>query len=441
MKLKSLALVGALIAAVALGARKASAFLSGVVVNGTYAVSQVIPISLGSGVQNLGVIVNYSSPTFSAHTFTTGQVSTGSITIASNAALSTAAATDSIVVLSTSGLKTDYISLSYPTPPGAVVLRRSRGDWNYGANTSAAATSIAAALNANSLALGNVSFVASGNVVYATAPVGSLYNNISVNTNTPTTLGISSPTFLGGLNATDIHVNGFHFKANRDYSVGANANASATNLAAAINSVIPNLVTATASTNHVNLQSVAAGATYSLTTSNASAASVSAAYTYGAQTPSWTLGGTAINVPGHGFVTGLQVLYSTSSGAPAISGLVTGTTYYVGVVDANDVALATTAARASQGLYVTLASSSTQTAAKSYNLAPLAFSAGSAGFSWEVSNDNQTWAPLASVSSVTYSAPGSSVWSFGALPFSYLGVNFTAPAAGALTLKVNAQGQ
>jgi hypothetical protein len=119
---------------------------------------------------------------------------------------------------------------------------------------------------------------------------------------------------------------------------------------------------------------------------------------------------------------------------------VTGTTYYVGVVDANDVALATTAARASQGLYVTLASSSTQTAAKSYNLAPLAFSAGSAGFSWEVSNDRQTWVPLTSVSSVTYTAPGASVWSFGALPFSYLGANLTAPTAGALNLTINANG-
>ena len=64
MKLKTLAAVAAL--AVLVGAGIAYAFLGGIVVNSTYAVSQVIPIPLGSGVASLSAGVTYSSPSFSA---------------------------------------------------------------------------------------------------------------------------------------------------------------------------------------------------------------------------------------------------------------------------------------------------------------------------------------------------------------------------------------
>lgn len=441
MKLKSLAIIAALGVAVVLGARVVSAFIGGIVVNGSFAVSQVIPIFLGvNGAQNISAVVSYSSPAFSAATFTTGQVSTGSITIASNAALSTAAATDSIVVNSTSGALGDFVTMSYPIPPGAAVVRVNR-DWIYGATVSSAATNLAAALSRYSGRLGGVQFVASGNVVYATAPVSALYNNIHVVTNDPTTLTVAHATFVGGQTSATVYVSGYRFQANRDYVVGGSASASATNLAAAINARagLNALVTATPSGAAVNLVSKAAGATYALSTTNPAAASVSAAFTYGAVAPSWVLNSSEINVPNHGFVTGLPVLYSVGSGAPAITGLTSQTTYYVGVLDVNDVALASSRSNAAAGTFIALASSSTLTAAKTYNLSPLAFSAGSAGFNWEVSNDGTNWT-LLNVSSLNYTSPGSEAWSFGAVPFKYLGLNLTAPTAGALTIQVNAQG-
>lgn len=437
MKLKTLAAI----AAVVLAAVSARAFLGGLVINSTYAVTQVLPIPLGSGVQSLSASVNYSSPTFQATTFTTGQVSTGSIVVVNNTKLSTGTATDSIVVNSTSGALGDFVSMSFPTPPGAAVVKVNR-DWIYGPNTSSAAINLAAALRRFSAQLGGVNFVASGNVVYATAPVGGLYNRISVVTNNPATLTVSSATFLGGRDSAVVSVNGTNFKANLNYTVGVSSNTSAANLATAINTKLSSLVTATnvAGDNTVSLVSKKAGATYALATSNSAAATVSAAATYGAQTPSWTLNGTTIKIVNHGYVTGLKVAYSSGT-SPSIVGLSSTTAYYVGVVDANDVGLATSSARAAAGQYVTLGSTSTLTAAKTYSLTPSAFSAGSAGFAWDVSNDGTNWFALANTSSVTYTSPGSSVFSFGALPYRYMGVSFTAPAAGAITLQVNAQGQ
>lgn len=433
--------LGLALAALALGPRLARAFLGGVVVNGSYAYNQVVSIPLGAGVSQLGATVVYSSPSFSQATFGTGQVSTGTIYIANNAALSTATATESIVVTSTSGAFGDSLSMSYPIGAGAVVLVAGR-DWAYGPTTSSAATSLAAALTANAAPLGGPAFVASSNVIYATAPVGAVYNNIAVVTNNANTLTVSSPTFLGGQDATIIGVNGVTFKQGKDWFAGSTAAGSATNLAAAINAQAQTSgwLMATASGPNVNIQSLAAGASFALASSNVTA-STATATTIGAATPAWSLGGTTINLPSHGFVTGLAVLYSTVSAAPGIGGLTDQATYYVDVVDANDVALATTAVLASQGWVIPLTSSSTLTAAKTYAVTPLAFkTAATSGFDWVVSNDGNTWLPL-SVSSVTYSAPGSSVWSFGGLPFAYLGLNVTAPTQGAMSLQVTAQGQ
>ncbi len=426
-------------ALVALASHIAYAFLGGVVINGSYAVSQVLPIPLGDGVSNLGAVVSYSSPTFTDATFTTGQVSTGTITIASNALLSTAAATTSVTVQSVTGSSFgDSISFSCPVQPGAVVVKYPR-DWAYGATTAATATNIAAALTARGACLGGVSFGATGRGVYATAPVGGLYNKINVVANNAATLSVSSANMTGGNDAAIVWVNGAPFQAGLNFGIGASATASATNLAAAINTALGSLITATATGANVALQSVNAGNEFPLATSNTAAMTVSVPFTYGAIAPSWALGGKVINIPAHGFLTGLPVLYTEGS-SPAIGGLTTGTTYYVGVVDANNISLASTQADAVAGTFITLTSSRSLTTAVTYGVTPLAFLTGSSGFDWVVSQSaSGPWETI-QTSSVTYSTPGSAVWSFGALPYAYLGLNLTAPTQGALTIQVSAQG-
>ncbi len=84
-----------------------------------------------------------------------------------------------------------------------------------------------------------------------------------------------------------------------------------------------------------------------------------------------------------------------------------------------------------------LTSSSTLATAVTYSLAPLAWSAGSAGFDWEVSNDGSSWSRL-NVSSITYATPGSINWDMGVIPFTYLSLNVTGPTSGGLQLAVTA---
>ncbi len=193
----------------------------------------------------------------------------------------------------------------------------------------------------------------------------------------------------------------------------------------------------------MTVQSLFAGTynNFPMATSNSSAISVVHPTMVGAVNPAWVLGGKNITLPAHGFTLALPVLYSTGTGAAAISGLTNQTTYYAIPMDANTVQLATSSAQAVLGVGTVLASSSTLTAAKSYTLAPLAWSAGSAGFDWETSNDNSTWTPIAT-SSVTFSngGAGSIAWTLNALAPRYLSLKVTGPTQGGLKLAVTASG-
>ncbi len=415
--------------------------LSGLIVNQpglAYSTRYVFDLN-AADVNTVSATAVFSSAAYTSATFGTGQVSTGSITIASNALLSTAAATDQITVTSTAGAWGDSIVIKKRELPGAYVFLQGR-DWSYGATPTAAAASIAAALNtipwlsANSV----------GAVVYATAPTGAFYNGITVTTNKSANLTIAAGTFTGGQDAPTVYVQGYGFQAGRDYAVGAAASNSATNLAAAINakSGLSSWITASPSGAVVSLQSNLAGALYNfpLSTTNSSAVSVLHPSLIGGATPAWALGGKTIALPAHGFNLATQVLYSKNS-ALAVGGLTDQTTYYVIPVDANDIQLASSANNAVAGTAITLTSSSTLTTALTSTLAPLAWSAGSAGFDWETSNDNSTWTAIAT-SSVTYSngGAGNMAWTFSQLSPRYLSLNVVGPTSGGMTLKVTANG-
>lgn len=383
----------------------------------------------------------YSAATFGTATFGTGQVSTGSLTVADNTQLAAASATNQITVTSTAGACGDSVVVTKLKLPGAYVLTACR-DWSYGATTALTAASIQAALARDS----DITTSLTGSTIYSTAAApGKSYNAIGVTTNNSGTITVANASFTGGLNAASVSVNGYTFKYGYNVAVGAAASNSATNLANAINAkaVLSGQVVATASGANVTLQSVSAGSVWNfpLTTSNAAAVTVLNPTMVGGADEAWALGGTSISAPSHGFTPGLAVLYATGSGSPAIGGLTTQTTYYVGVVDDNDVALASSQANALAGTYISLTSSSTLTAAASYTLTPLAWVPGSAGFAWQTSNDGVNWTNLVT-SSVTYSNGGAGTisWNLGQLPYTYLGLNVVGPTSGGLNLQVTGQG-
>lgn len=152
-----------------------------------------------------------------------------------------------------------------------------------------------------------------------------------------------------------------------------------------------------------------------------------------------TLNSATISVPGHGFPTGLRVLYST--GVVALGGLANQTTYYVYAPTADTLQLSATSTGAVAGVGIPITSSST-TGPHTYTLAPLA-TAGTPSFKWQASNTGATFSDI-SVSSVTFSSPytaASTTWDFGAYNFKWLRLKVVAPTAGSLDLTVTPLGR
>lgn len=219
------------------------------------------------------------------------------------------------------------------------------------------------------------------------------------------------------------------------FKVGANVNATATNLAAAINgnSVIGALIVATASSADVGLVSKACdGVAYALTTSGAKMTITGATMTGGAAS---TVSPTTdkITILSHGFQTGTKVgLSGTSLPSPF-----TATDYYVLRVDANNIKLSTTQADAISGTFINILSATVGDTAHTFTLTPAAIT-GTPSFKWQASNDTSNWVDLA-VSSVTmsgYTLGGtSSLWDFSWYAYKWLRLKVTGPTTGGIYLK------
>jgi hypothetical protein len=141
-----------------------------------------------------------------------------------------------------------------------------------------------------------------------------------------------------------------------------------------------------------------------------------------------------ITLLAHGLTTGVPVLYS---GAPAISGLTTGTTYFVINIDADTIQLATTSAKAILGDPVGITGQLVGATAHTYTLAPLAIS-GTPSFKWSYSNDGETFlnASAAGVSMGTYIAGGThTAYDFNDFNYGFLALDVIAPTQGGILIK------
>lgn len=397
-----------------------------------------------ANVNTIAAVATYSSATLSNATLTTGQTAAGYFNVDDNTVLSTRAATNAITVASVSGAVGDSIVITQLNKPGAYVFLAGR-DWNYKATTALTAASI-------KLALDKVPFIATnrvGNILYSTATTpGSGGNAILVQTNNVATLTISSPTFLGGRDVTVVSVNGYPFKAGVNFAVGATSGDTATNLATAINTkaiLTAQIVAAKIETAKITVTSRRVGtvSNFILTTSNSSGISKSAATMTGGTNGSWTLNSKNITAASHGLTLAYPVLYRLGSGSPAIGGLTGETTYYAIPVDANTINLASTANNAIAGTGITLTSTSTLAAAKTYSLLPLAFTAAPAtGGKWQVSANNSDWTDVSAttVSWISGGGAGSTSWNLGQISYRYLGFNVVGPTTGGLALRVDVNG-
>ncbi len=258
------------------------------------------------------------------------------------------------------------------------------------------------------------------------------------------TISVVSTVALSGQSVT---INGYKFCAGvanvacayspttSFFKVGADVDATATNLAAAINahSIVGALIVATASSADVGLVSkYCDGVAYTLVASGAKM-TVAAATMVNGVAATVSTANSNITITSHGLQTGVKVGLSGSN----LPSPFTATDYYVLKVSDNAIKLSTTQADAIAGTYITVLSATVGTSSHTFTLTPASIS-GTPSFKWQASNDNVSWVDM-SVSSVTmsgYTYGGtSSYWDFSWFPFKWLRLNVVGPTTGGIYLK------
>ncbi len=321
-------------------------------------------------------------------------------------------------------------------------------DWNQRDTIPLTSTGTAASIATMLNLVSGMHASAAGSVVYATATVaGTAANSFTIVSSTPSAMTVLTPTFTGGVDNAVITVNGTALRQGTQWTKGASVTLTAASIAAAMNTAFSGLIVSTNVAGVVNSTTTTVGtlANYTLTSSTP-AITVSHPTYVGGQNASFTVGSPNLFIPLHGYSTAVPVLLSTGGATPP-SPLVNQTTYYAILVDANDIQLATTSARAQAGQYLTFASSST-TGPHTFTLTPLAI-AGTPGLQWQVSNDCVNYTNLTTtslgvaVSSLSIPSPytaGVTTWDLGPVNYECLQAAVTGPSAGAINLQVKLNG-
>ncbi len=151
--------------------------------------------------------------------------------------------------------------------------------------------------------------------------------------------------------------------------------------------------------------------------------------------------GDSITSVAHGLTTGLGVIYSTAANANTLGGLSFGTTYYAIRIDADQFKLASSAANATAGTAVDI-SSITEGGTYRFLAQPWAVATQN-GFKWQGSNDGLSFGDLtsSSISSVTFSAAGTTLFTFPDYAYKYLRMSFTPGATGGLNINAVINGR
>lgn len=331
---------------------------------------------------------------------------------------------------------------AYVTVNGSVLKQGYQ--WTVQDTSSGTATSLATAIGLVS----GVDANAASSIVTASATVaGAAGNSYTIFSSSPGYLSLSGPTFSGGSDSGYITINGVTLANGTAWTAQSTASGTAKSISDAIeaNSSLTNIINSTWTTTGVvrtTATVVGAAGNYAMTSSAPSALVLSGAAMTGGADSSYVINTPTITVVGHGLATGMSVLYTSAT--VTVAGLTNQTTYYAIKIDANNFSLASSAANATAGTFIVLASSNTfpYTTKHTFTLAAPSFS-GAPSMAWYASNDGVNYNPL-NVSSATYSSatnPNSYVWDFGPLNTRYLKLSVLGPTTGGLNLVVTVNGK
>ena len=386
---------------------------------------------------SISFVATYSTAAPSNKTFTDGQKATATVTVTDYSSLTPLEAWVTIAVTSSPADMANIVV----TLNGVRFKEGSNSDWVRNASTATTATNLAAAIDAHA------DFVASaiGSVVHASAAVAGTFANTWVATSTFNNGDTTAPyftfsgtTFGNGRDNARLVINDVLFSQGTDFDAETSSITTAYNLSLAIaaSDLASELTISTGSTSGiVTLTAVDIGASANAWDlfSSTEAALTTDGFT-GGSASKVDLTNDTIAIDGHGFGTGFAVLYTTAGAT--IGGLTDQTTYYVIKENTGKISLASSKANASAGTAINLTS---ETGSKTYTLAAIAIS-GTPSFKWQASNDGTNFVDLA-VSSVTFSAAGSTGWDFGAINYRWLRLAFTASTFGGFNLTAAGNGR
>lgn len=383
----------------------------------------------------------YGSGNGSTHTLTSGGRAASSVTVTTDyTQLIATQASVQVNIFLNSGVSGDAVTLN------GIVFKEGT-NWSVGASSIASAAALATKIDAHpdfaATSLGST-------VTVRYAEVGVIGNGLPVLTTDATNLAISAATMTGGINRNTITINGITLTEGSDFIVASSSLTTASNIMAAINAnatlsaqvIASTMTAASTATAIVNIKALNSGrSNYSLSSSTSGFAT-SSGFPNGYDSDVNILTD-VITKTSHGLTTGLQVLLSTAAGNLPPTGLISGTTYFAIKLNENQYALATTQNNAIAGTKIDITDITPGSVASMYPT-PLSLGAGN-GFYWSFSNDGVNFttstAVNTNISSVTYSASGSSVWDFGNFNYKYIAVNFLKPTAGAIALTIRLFGK
>jgi hypothetical protein len=380
-----------------------------------------------------GVQAVYSDGTPAAHTLTNGVKEAATITVVNNSnALISAQASVQINIQSTTSVNGDYVTLN-----GIVFTEDVH--WTALTSSATAAASLATVIDAHpdfsATSAANSSTVTVSYITYGTSG-----NGLPAATSDANNLPVSASTFGSGVNQYTVTINGVTLTEGEDFDSHATSRTAAGNLTTAINddSTLSTQVTASSGTSGsvITITALYPGINNYYAYSSTTGFSISN-FSPGAATEI-DIENDQFNQSAHGLTTGLQVLYSTVA-ASTIGGLTNQTTYYAIKLTEDAYQLATSSTNAVAGTEIDL--TSIPATATTYTITPAPLSlAANTGFYWQGSNDNSNFSNL-SVSSVTYTAAGNTLWDLDQYAYRYLRAVFLGPTRGGIALAVRIFGR
>jgi hypothetical protein len=342
-------------------------------------------------------------------------------------------------------------------------------EFQVGASTAAMATNLAGAINTAMSAVVTASATSpcpGCGVVYATAAATGSSGNYALGSSNVLAITTSGVTMSGGFDNAYFTINGTSLYANKNWYPATSVAATCTSIYQAINSSFTGVIVSscvgatgvvTATTTAVGTASQYATfvqSTGALTLSPwTSSTTVSATGTmYGGTNSSFTINGTTIQIPNHGFPKGLAVWLSSAAGTQMLyysSGttgatanqFTNGTTYYIIPAGVNAVQISTLNFNGVMSPAVTITSSGSNTTTDTYTLNTVA-TGGTGNFGYWIGDNGSNYVQVQSTFTGTFVYPSSSTFSdLGNLNWKWLQLRVVPPPTGAMPMTATVHGE